>query len=109
MRGSGFREHMKEGHHRGGRHRGMEGASQRGAKTFRRGKAISFLEMLHVKRATIKQQLEQPEFQSIQQILVGELKAIDLVIQEFSQLFDIQENETNDSLQEEDNAHETNE
>jgi len=31
--------------------------------------------MLHVKRATIKQQLEQPEFQSIQQILVGELKA----------------------------------
>ena len=66
------------------------------------------LEMLHVKRATIKQQLEQPEFQSIQQILVGELKAIDLVIQEFSQLFDIQEDETNDSLQEEDNAHETN-
>ncbi|AUS89030.1 hypothetical protein LBYS11_09515 [Lysinibacillus sp. YS11] len=87
----------------------MEGAPQRGAKTFRRGKAISFLEMLHVKRATIKQQLEQPEFQSIQQILVGELKAIDLVIQEFCQLFDIQENETNDSLQEEDNAHETNE
>lgn len=109
MRGSGFREHMREGHHRGGRHRDMEGAPQRGAKTFRRGKAISFLEMLHVKRATIKQQLEQPEFQSIQQILVGELKAIDLVIQEFSQLFDIQENETNDSLQEEDNAHETNE
>lgn len=96
---------MREGHHRGGRHRGMEGAPQRGAK----GKAISFLEMLHVKRATIKQQLEQPEFQSIQQILVGELKAIDMVIQEFSQLFDIQENETNDSLQEEDNAHETNE
>jgi len=109
MRGSGFREHMREGHHRGGRHRGMEGAPQRGAKTFRRGKAISFLEMLHVKRDTIKQQLEQPEFQSIQQILVGELKAIDLVIQEFCQLFDIQENETNDSLQEEDNAHETNE
>lgn len=109
MRGSGFREHMREGHHRGGRHRGMEDAPQRGAKTFRRGKAISFLEMLHVKRATIKQQLEQPEFQSIQQILVGELKAIDLVIQEFCQLFDIQENETNDSLQEEDNVHETNE
>jgi len=47
-----------------------------------------------VKRATLKQQLEQPEFQSIQQILVGELKAIDLVIQEFSQLFDIHESET---------------
>ncbi|MEK5231905.1 hypothetical protein MHB42_09030 [Lysinibacillus sp. FSL K6-0232] len=98
MRGEGFRE----GHHRRGRHRGMEGgAPQRGAKTFRRGKAITFLEMLHVKRATIKQQLEQPEFQAIQQLLVGELKAIDMVIQEFSQLFDIQENEI-----EEQQAHE---
>ncbi|MFJ7920766.1 hypothetical protein ACIQ6U_13495 [Lysinibacillus fusiformis] len=94
MRGSGFREHMKEGHHRGGRHRGMEGTAPRGAKTFRRGRAIAFLETLNVKRATIKQQLEQPEFQSIQQILVGELKAIDMVIQEFSQLFDIHESET---------------
>ncbi|MGE7987845.1 hypothetical protein [Lysinibacillus fusiformis] len=94
MRGSGFREHMKEGHHRGGRHRGMEGTAPRGAKTFRRGRAIAFLETLNVKRATLKQQLEQPEFQSIQQILVGELKAIDMVIQEFSQLFDIHESET---------------
>ncbi|WP_418300948.1 hypothetical protein [Lysinibacillus fusiformis] len=94
MRGSGFREHMKDGHHRGGRHRGMEGTAPRGAKTFRRGRAIAFLETLNVKRATLKQQLEQPEFQSIQQILVGELKAIDMVIQEFSQLFDIHESET---------------
>nr|WP_260982724.1 hypothetical protein [Lysinibacillus fusiformis] len=85
---------MKEGHHRGGRHRGMEGTAPRGAKTFRRGRAIAFLETLNVKRATLKQQLEQPEFQSIQQILVGELKAIDMVIQEFSQLFDIHESET---------------
>lgn len=56
---------------------------------------------MHVKRATIKQQLEQPEFQAIQRLLVGELKAIDMVIQEFSQLFDIQENEI-----EEQQAHE---
>jgi len=35
------------------------------------------------------------------------LDAIDLVIQEFSQLFDIQESVINDSLQEEDNTHET--
>ncbi|KPN96368.1 hypothetical protein [Lysinibacillus sp. ZYM-1] len=101
MRDSGFREHKREGHHRGGRHRGMEGASPRGAKTFRRGKAIAFLESLTIKRATIKQQLEQPEFQSIQQILVGELKAIDMVIQEFSQLFDIHESET---IETEDNS-----
>lgn len=112
MRGTGFREHMREGHHRGGRHRGMDGTAQRGAKTFRRGKAVSFLEMLQVKRATIKQQLEQPEFQSIQQMLIGELKAIDMVIQEFSQLFDIHESETTDTSdgsqgQEGENVHET--
>lgn len=114
MRGTGFREHMREGHHRGGRHRGMDGTAQRGAKTFRRGKAVSFLEMLQVKRATIKQQLEQPEFQSIQQMLIGELKAIDMVIQEFSQLFDIHESETTDTSdglqgQEGENVHETTE
>lgn len=43
------------------------------------------------KRSTIKQGLEQLEFQSIQQILIGELKEIDLVINEFDQLFEIHE------------------
>lgn len=81
----------KEGHRRGGR-RGGEG----GPKTFRRGRALAFLERMHLKRATIKQQLEQPEFQTIQSVLVGELKAIDMVINEFSQLFDINEEEIDD-------------
>lgn len=45
--------------------------------------------MLNLKRSTIKQQLDQPEFESIHQILVGELKAIDMVINEFIQLFEI--------------------
>lgn len=49
--------------------------------------------MMNLKRSTIKEQLDQPEFQSIQQILVGELKAIDMLINEFIQLFEIQENE----------------
>lgn len=48
---------------------------------------------MNLKRSTIKEQLGQPEFQSIQQILVGELKAIDMLINEFIQLFEIQENE----------------
>lgn len=81
----------KEGRKRGGRHRG---GHHGGAKTFRRGKAIAFAEMLKRKRATIKQQLDQPEFQSIQQILIGELKAIDMMTEEFTQLFEIQEDET---------------
>jgi hypothetical protein len=69
---------------------------KRGPKTFRRGRAIAFLEMMKLRRSTIMQQLDAPEFQSIHPILVGELKAIDLVIVEFSQLFEIHENETMD-------------
>ncbi|WP_342512392.1 hypothetical protein MKY34_17480 [Sporosarcina sp. FSL K6-1522] len=87
----------REGRHRGRRHGGEEGA--RGPKTFRRGRALAFLERMHLKRATIKQQLEQSEFQSIQPILVGELKAIDIVINEFVQLFEINEEEIDDGKQ----------
>lgn len=79
----------KDGHHRGKVH----AVHHRGPKTFRRGRAIAFLDMMNLKRSTIKEQLDQPEFQSIQQILVGELKAIDMLINEFIQLFEIQENE----------------
>jgi len=64
-----------------------------GAKTFRRGRVIAFLHMLRLKRSTIKQQLDEPEFQSIRQTLVGELKAIDMIINEFIQLFEIHESE----------------
>ena len=83
-----------EGHHRGAHHKGHEHSEQRGPKTFRRGRALAFLEMMTLKRSTIKQQLEQPEFQEINQILLGELKAIDLLINEFTQLFEIHEDET---------------
>lgn len=96
MRDGKFKEHRKEGYHRGGHHRGHERSEHRGAKTFRRGKALTFLEMMNVKRATILQQLDKPEFESINSILVGELKAIDLLINEFTQLFEIHEDETTD-------------
>jgi len=95
---------MKEGHHGGERHKGRDGSHHRGPKTFRRGRAIAFLEMMNLKRATIKQQLSEPEFQSIQQILIGELKAIDLVINEFTQLFEIHESETEDAPMLDENA-----
>lgn len=85
----------RESRHYSRRYSGEEGA--RGPKTFRRGRAIAFLERMHLKRATIKQQLEQPEFHSIQPILVGELKAIDMVINEFVQLFEINGEELTDS------------
>jgi hypothetical protein len=94
MRNEKFKDFKKEGHHRGERYKGKDHSSQqRGPKTFRRGRAIAFLEMMKLKRSTIKEQLEKPEFQSINQILVGELKAIDMVINEFIQLFEIHESE----------------
>lgn len=68
-----------------------------GPKTFRRGRAITFLEMMHTKRVTIKEQLEKDEFESISQVLIGELKAIDMIINEFVQLFDIQKEEMTES------------
>jgi len=70
-----------------------EHSYHRGAKTFRRGRAIIFLEMMNINRSTSKQQLNKPEFQSINKIIIGELKALDMVINEFSQLFEIQEHE----------------
>ena len=86
---------MRNGHQQGERRRGREGGPSRGgAKTFRRGRVIAFLETLQIKRRTIADQLQKPEFQSIEQILIGELKAIDLVIDEYKNLFEIQEEET---------------
>ncbi|MFC4322264.1 hypothetical protein [Litchfieldia salsa] len=97
-----FKGFDDEVHHRGERHKRREHSShKRGAKTFRRGRALAFLEMMNLKRSTIKQQLDAPEFQSINQILIGELKAIDMVINEFTQLFEIHENETKDPCQDE--------
>ncbi|MED3690878.1 hypothetical protein P4534_19090 [Peribacillus butanolivorans] len=96
MRNEKFKDSKKDGHHRE-HYKGKDHSSHhRGPKTFRRGRAIAFLEMMNLKRSTIKEQLDKPEFQSINQILVGELKAIDMLINEFIQLFEIQESEAAD-------------
>lgn len=97
MENEEMKEVQKDRHHRGGRHKGRNHSPHNGPKTFRRGRALAFVEMLRLKRSTIKQQLEEPEFQSIHQVLVGELKAIDMVMNEFIQLFEIHESETKNS------------
>lgn len=81
-------EQNREKHHRSEERRKKD---HRGAKTFRRGRALAFLERLNSKRSTLKRQLETPELQSINPILVGELKAMESVIDEFVQLFEIHE------------------
>ncbi|MFF2753627.1 hypothetical protein ACFVR1_07710 [Psychrobacillus sp. NPDC058041] len=96
MRNEKMKDFKSEGHHRGERYRGRDRSQQHGPKTFRRGRAIAFLERLNLKRSTIMEQLDKPEFQSITQVLAGELKAIDMVINEFTQLFEINESEITD-------------
>ncbi|WP_236058792.1 hypothetical protein [Planococcus glaciei] len=85
------REEFRRG---GGGHRRKE---RGGAKTFRRGRALEFLARMNTRRDTLKQQLETPELQTIHPVLVGELKAVDMVIAEFTQLFEIHEDEMHES------------
>ncbi|MEH7117672.1 hypothetical protein V7128_09675 [Neobacillus vireti] len=96
MKNDEFSGHPRDSHPRGNRHKKDHDHHHRGAKTFRRGRAIAFLEMMNLKRSTLKQQLEAPEFQSIQPILIGELKAIEMVINEFVQLFELHEFEASE-------------
>lgn len=97
-------EFKKDRHHRGEHNQKTQ---RPGAKTFRRGRALAFLEILNVKRDTLKHQLETPELQSINQILVGELKAIDMIINEFIQVFDIHESEVSEVNDTNDGENET--
>ncbi|MEH7098279.1 hypothetical protein [Neobacillus vireti] len=89
MKNEEFTDPSKDFHHRGKRHRKDHDHHHRGAKTFRRGRAIAFLEMMNLKRSTLKSQLDAPEFESIKPILIGELKALEMVINEFVQLFEL--------------------
>jgi hypothetical protein len=104
--------HERKGHRdpmerREGRGRGHEVRKERShsAQTFRRGRAIAFLEKLNVKRSTLVQQLDQPEYASIKQVISGELKATDAIIQEFIHTFELFEAVPgNDNKSEEDDT-----
>lgn len=86
------------GHHRhhegrrvGKSREGKEVRSISGAKTFRRGRAIAFLEHLETKRDVLKKQLATPELQALNVQIAGELKATELIIDEFIKVFELQE------------------
>lgn len=102
-RGPGHGEEHEHGGH--GKHRFHS------AQTFRRGRAIAFLETLTLKRDTLLQQLNQPEYDAIKPVISGELKATDAIIQEFIYAFELREipdqednpsNEDNNKLSDED-------
>ncbi|WP_304458227.1 hypothetical protein [Alicyclobacillus sendaiensis] len=76
------------GHHRG--HRGHPALGKpSGPQTFRRGRALQFLEFLNVRRTTLLRQLDQPEFADLRPTLLGELKAVESVRDEFMAMFDL--------------------
>ena len=90
--GQDFRErHHPDEHHRGGRRRGEKDEKRHGAKTFRRGRALAFYEIMKIKSSSLKKQLETPELQSVHPILVGELKAVEALMDEFAHLFELVE------------------
>ncbi|WP_211748975.1 hypothetical protein [Paenibacillus sp. Marseille-Q4541] len=61
------------------------------AQTFRRGRAITFLDKLYVNRATLQRQLQESTFDSIKDVLRGELKATETIIEEFIHVFQLHE------------------
>ena len=84
------RHGRRDEHHRRGR-RGEREGKRHGAKTFRRGRALAFYEMMNTKSISLKKQLETPELQSINPVLVGELKAVEALMHEFANLFELVE------------------
>lgn len=73
---------------------------RRGAKTFRRGRALAFYEIMQTKSNSLKRQLATPELQSVNSVLVGELKAVEMLMDEFAQLFELVEVDEKDQQNE---------
>ncbi|MBO7742880.1 hypothetical protein I8J29_01640 [Paenibacillus sp. MWE-103] len=89
----GPHDHRDHRGHRGPEHDERGKHRFQSAQTFRRGRAIAFLERLQVRRSTLLQQLNQPEYDTIKPIISGELKATDAIIQEFIHSFELLEAE----------------
>ena len=90
----GRRDHEE---HRGHRqftkeeHRDFSDSHHKKAQTFRRGRAVAFLENLHLNRSTLQRQLQDPELESIKQVISGELKATEMIIDDFIHMFQLHE------------------
>lgn len=82
---------MEEEKEQGAGRKGKSDGRSEGAQTFRRGRALHFLERLELKRETLASQLEENAFESIRPVIAGELKAVDGIIREFVQVFELHE------------------
>lgn len=90
----GRRDHSE---HRGFGHLNKDGMKEfsdqhpKSAQTFRRGRALAFLDKLMINRSTLQRQIKEPEFESIKQVISGELKATEAIIEEFIHMFQLHE------------------
>lgn len=95
--GMGRRGHREHGEHHGRGHsrkphlREGEATGHRSAQTFRRGRAVAFLDKLMLTRATLQRQLNEPELDAIKTVISGELKATEAIIEEFIHMFQLQD------------------
>lgn len=73
--------------------RDHHGGEEQRTQTFRRKRALGFLEMLYVKQETLKGQLQREEFANSRPVIEGELKAVEMIIEEFKNVFQVERSE----------------
>lgn len=59
------------------------------AETFRVGKIEDYILKLRVRKSVLKNQLQQEEFESRQDFILGEIKATELILEELKATFHI--------------------
>ncbi|MFC5470450.1 hypothetical protein ACFPPD_17280 [Cohnella suwonensis] len=93
-RGGGRHHGRHRGHGHRGDHRGEHGQEGGGegrisAQTFRRGRAVAFLQQLTVKQDALRKQLNDPDLAAVREVVSGELKAVDEILHQFVLAFDL--------------------
>lgn len=59
------------------------------AQTFRKGKIEDYIFKLRIRKSVLNNQLKQKEFEKRSEIILGEIKATELIIEELKQNFDV--------------------
>jgi hypothetical protein len=59
------------------------------AQTFRRVKVITFYRRLYARREELARQLERKEYQNLKETITAEIRALDLVLSELVEEFDL--------------------
>jgi predicted transposase YdaD len=65
------------------------------AQTFRRVKVTNFYRRLYARREELARQLERKEYQDLKETITAEIRALDLVLSEIVEEFDLSPEEIN--------------